>query len=376
MEYSGGRTKDTIIDWINKKTGPVSKEVDCAGMEADAAEAKMALSFFGALEGEMYDAFMKSANNPAIAEKFAFLHTSDGDCAAKFGAAAGGIALSRRFDESPLAYTGAASEDEIVAFAKGSSVPRLITFSEDYIEPIFGDRNPALILFTEETGTGYQSAYEQAAKDMQGEILFVTSGVTDGIQSRLAEFIGVGKEDMPTLRVISPEETMLKFVYEGDASALSADDIGKFVKDFKAGSLKPHLKSAARPEADTVEGLTTLVGSSWDEIVGDASKDVLVKYYAPWCGHCKALAPVWDELAKATESIDDLIIAKFDATENEVAGLDIRGYPTLKFYPKDNKAGVDYSGDRALEDFKAWLGSNSSAYKAAAPAGEATQEEL
>jgi len=160
MEYSGGRTKDTIVDWINKKTGPVSKEVDCAGMESDTAEAKMALSFFGALEGEMYEAFMKSANNPAIAEKFAFFHTSDGDCAAKFGAAAGGIALSRRFDESPLAYSGAASEDEIVAFAKGSSVPRLITFSEDYIEPIFGDRNPALILFTEETGTGYQSAYE------------------------------------------------------------------------------------------------------------------------------------------------------------------------------------------------------------------------
>ena len=180
---------------------------------------------------------------------------------------------------------------------------------------------------------------------------------------------------MPTLRVISPEETMLKFVYEGDASALSVDDVSKFVTDFKAGSLKPHLKSAARPEADTVEGLTTLVGSSWDEIVGDASKDVLVKYYAPWCGHCKALAPVWDELAKATESIDDLVIAKFDATENEVAGLDIRGYPTLKFYPKDNKAGVDYSGDRALEDFKAWLGDNSSAYKAAAPAA-ATQEEL
>lgn len=39
---------------------------------------------------------------------------------------------------------------------------------------------------------------------MQGDILFVTSGITDGIQSRLAEFIGVGSEDMPTVRIISP----------------------------------------------------------------------------------------------------------------------------------------------------------------------------
>jgi len=110
---------------------------------------------------------------------------------------------------------------------------------------------------------------------------------------------------------------------------------------------------------------------------------VLVKYYAPWCGHCKALAPVWDQLGEDTKDIEDLVIAKFDATANEVAGVDIRGYPTLKYYPKDNKAGVDYSGDRELDDFKKWLGENSSAYQAkraggepATPEGGEKQEEL
>ena len=108
-----------------------------------------------------------------------------------------------------------------------------------------------------------------------------------------------------------------------------------------------------------------LVGKNWEQVVKDETKDVLVKYYAPWCGHCKALAPTWDELAVAVKDIPDLVIAKFDATANEVAGLEIRGYPTLKFYPKDNKAGVDYNAGRELGDFKTWLGENSSAYKAA-----------
>jgi protein disulfide-isomerase A1 len=206
MDYTGGRTTDTIIEWINKKTGPTSSSVDCAGMEAGTTEAKLALSYFGVLEGDLYTAFMQSARNPAISEKFAFFHSTDADCASKYGASAPGLVLSRNFDESPVAYSGTANEDDIVAFAKKSSVPQLITFSEDYIEPIFGDHLPAAILFTEEEDQDFQKVFAQVAKEMQGDILFVTSGVTEGIQSRLAEFIGVGQEDMPTLRIISPEE--------------------------------------------------------------------------------------------------------------------------------------------------------------------------
>jgi protein disulfide-isomerase A1 len=378
MDYNGGRTKDTIIEWINKKTGPVSSEVDCAGMESKTAEANLAISYFGALEGDLWDNFMKSARNPAINEKYQFFHTSDASCASKFdNLAAPGLALSRRFDESPLTLTGG-SEDEIVEWAKKSSVPRLITFSEDYIEPIFGDKNAALILFTEEADQGYQTVYKQAASDLQGQLLFVTSGVTEGIQSRLAEFVGVEASDMPTMRLISPEENMLKYVWEGDAKNVTGDDIAKFVQDFKDGKLSPHLKSEPIPEPATIDGLTVLVGKSWDDVVKDPTKDVLVKYYAPWCGHCKALAPVWDSMAKAVADIDDLVIAKFDATVNEVAGLEVRGYPTLKFYPKDNKAGVDYDAGREEADFMTWLSENSSAYQAARPngTGEASQEEL
>ena len=41
-----------------------------------------------------------------------------------------------------------------------------------------------------------------------------------------------------------------------------------------------------------------VVGRNFDEIVNDPSKDVLIEFYAPWCGHCKALAPKFDELGE------------------------------------------------------------------------------
>ena len=131
------------------------------------------------------------------------------------------------------------------------------------------------------------------------------------------------------------------------------------------------MKSEEVPDPQTVDGLTSIVGKSFKSIVNDPTKDVLVQYYAPWCGHCKSLAPIYDDLAKDVEGIDDLVIAKIDATANDLEGVEILSFPTLKFFPKRDKSGIDYKGDRKLEDFQKWLSKNSSAYQAAR-----TQDEL
>ena len=172
---------------------------------------------------------------------------------------------------------------------------------------------------------------------------------------------------------------MLKYHWDGDINHLCVGCMTPFLSEFREGKLEPHLKSEPIPEEQGA--LTVLVGKNWEQIVKDETKDVLVKYYAPWCGHCKALAPTWDALAEEVKDIEDLVIAKFDATANEVAGLDIKGYPTLKYYPKDNKAGVDYNGGRELEDFVKFLGESSTAYQAGKPAQaeaetQTQQEEL
>ena len=62
---------------------------------------------------------------------------------------------------------------------------------------------------------------------------------------------------------------------------------------------------------------------------------------APWCGHCKQLAPIWEELAEHFADDKDVIIAKMDATKNEVALVHVQAFPTLKWITKDtNEVGV------------------------------------
>lgn len=208
---------------------------------------------------------------------------------------------------------------------------------------------------------------------MKGEILFAHSGVTEGIQEQLGEFIGVTADDLPTLRILAPtEESIKKFKWEGDVSALTVDDVKQFVADFKADKLSAFLKSEKAPENNDGP-VKIVVSSQFNDIVMDTTKDVLVKYYAPWCGHCQSLAPHWEKLGEHVKDVSDIVIAKYDATLNENEGVNIEGFPTLMFYPKDNKDGVNAEG-RSLNGLKKWLGENSEVYKAAFP-GEELEDE-
>lgn len=76
-----------------------------------------------------------------------------------------------------------------------------------------------------------------------------------------------------------------KFPFTG--GDITAASIGKFVDDFVAGKVEPSVKSEPIPEKQDGP-VTIIVAKNYEEIVMDDKKDVLVEFYAPWCGHCKA----------------------------------------------------------------------------------------
>ena len=88
----------------------------------------------------------------------------------------------------------------------------------------------------------------------------------------------------------------------------------------------------------------------------DQTKDVLVEFYAPWCGHCKTLAPKYEELAKKLANNKDLIIAKMDSTLNEVKGINIKSFPTIKLWTKRDKSNpIDFNAEREVDVFIKFL---------------------
>ena len=86
-----------------------------------------------------------------------------------------------------------------------------------------------------------------------------------------------------------------------------------------------------------------------------------MEYYAPWCGFCKKLAPIYEELAEHFKGRDEIVIAQIDMTVNDVASVGVNAYPTIILF-KDGKL-TWYDGEREFEELKAFVEENAGATK-------------
>jgi len=165
--------------------------------------------------------------------------------------------------------------------------------------------------------------------------------------------IGMITGDKPKVGVF--EGKSKKFVMEDE---FSVDAFEKFVQDYTDGKLEPHLKSEDVP--DSQGNVKVAVAKNFDELIFNSGKDALIEFYAPWCGHCKSLAPKYDELGEKMAE-EDVVIAKMDATANDVPdGFDVQGFPTIYWLPKGQKKPVSYQGGREVDDFVKYIAKEAS----------------
>lgn len=108
-------------------------------------------------------------------------------------------------------------------------------------------------------------------------------------------------------------------------------------KPFKAVDPNPNGLSVSLT-AETFQSLVTMTAEPW-----------FIKFYAPWCHHCQAIAPNWHQLAKEMKGRLNIGEVNCDAEARLCKDARLHGYPTILFFKGGER--VEYDGLRGLGDF-------------------------
>ncbi|KAL8247596.1 hypothetical protein R6Q59_008812 [Mikania micrantha] len=352
--YNGPRNKDAIVSWVQKKIGPGLHNLTTVE-EAErvlASESPVVVGFVENLAGPDSEELAAASKQE---DEVSFYQTSNADVAKLFHINPQGkrpaLVLLKKEDEKVSYFGGQFTRSEVTEFVYKNKLPLVIYFTRASASQVF--ENPIknqVILFTTLNDTKkFLPMFQEAAKDFMGKALFVYVPMDEEDAGKpVAEYFGIDG-DAPRVIAFTGNEDSRKFFFDGE---LTLKNIKSFGENFLLDNLKPFYKSDPIPEMNDGD-VKIVVGNNFDEIVLDESKDVLLEIYAPWCGHCQALEPTYNKLAKHLRGIDSLVIAKMDGTTNEHPRAKSDGYPTLLFFPAGNKSfdPITVDTDRTVKAF-------------------------
>jgi protein disulfide-isomerase A1 len=357
IDYNKERKIDAMIEFMKKKSAPASEELK------DAAEVKAKLEDKNRrciLVSDNLDDLQKYMNTGRIVEEFKFYHTSERVGKEVFPEIEKpSIVLLKDFGEKKIVYTGSFEHTEFEAFLRKNQFDIVTILDHESSKPVFSDGDKVgvfLIVAADNPTEEQEKMLRKLAEKRQSDkymFLFCTKGTEMG--KRFFSFFGIEEADAPLIEIIEGKGKPTRYRHTGK---LTVDEISKFMDDFEAKKLEVFIKSEPIPESNPGP-VYTVVAKNFKEMIMNDDKDVFVKYYAPWCGHCKALAPIFVELAESLKHNPNLRIAEIDATKNDIEGVRITAYPTLYLYQAGKKKNPKkYEGERTLEEMTKFLQEN------------------
>jgi len=349
LDYEGERSSMAMIQWVKKKSGPITKHLTTEReREVFFGEPAIRVIAYVEPDSDNLNTWTEIANSGKL-EDFELAHYTD---ASLYNGQSKDSVVIFRFDEDPIVYSGQFQADSIIGWVLGEAYPIIDELAQKTWQRSQNSKQPLLAIFMPDISDNTFTFAKTVASNFRGKVI-----TTYSTAPQIAERWGASGKIIPTAILVKWVGDQPKFVvYNEEAEVLTPDICVTFAQQSLDGTYTGFKKSEPIP-ANNDDAVKVVVGKTFEEIVFDKEKDVFVEFYAPWCGHCKKLAPVWDELGEVFEDkAPNVVIAKIDATSNALPdGIDISGFPTLIFFPADNKKGIPYDDDRDLDSMKEFV---------------------
>lgn len=358
-DYTGERSAEGIIQWMKRQASPGVPTLDSAASVAQFIDAHniSVVGFFKDVESEA----AKVLDELYFETSGEFAKTSSPEAFTKYEVHTESVVLFKKFDEGradlPLTEDFKLDQENLTSFIQMNSLELIINFTPEKSESIFTSSvKTHALLFINSSIEAHTALIEEArtvAKDFKGKILFVLLDV-HGTAAKITEFFDVSTDDIPTARMF---DMVSRNKFTMSPGPFTMETLRKFCQDMLDKTIEPYFRSEPVPDDWDKGPVKVLVGKNFKSVALDPTKNVFVEFYAPWCDFCKQLAPIWQELGEKYADHTDIIIAKMDATANEVEGQNIRGFPSLIYFPAEGKEEVEYRGEQTVEKMSAFLDS-------------------
>jgi len=354
-EYHGPREADGIVKYMRAQAGPAAKPLeDAAALEKFIARSEdIKFVAFTKADSSVGKAFTKAANG--LRENYVF----------------GITAATEEHKDQIVAFRNFGTEDKEVVYAGKNNADDIRKWVQQVSVPLAGiyDRNtkerygslPLLFVYSkvsaenDPAGLRYiLNRLRPVAKEFQGKLHFVAADRSD----HNFEEMNLNKDEKYQVAIVDGDK-----MYKSDLTTIKKEDIKAFAQSFVDGKAEQYIKSEDVPAPVKSGEVEVVVGKTFNDIITKTETDTFVVAYAPWCGHCKALLPTWEKLAKKYNvEGGNVRVAKIDATNNFVpSNFEVRGFPSIFWVPagKGDKP-MKYEGGREMEDFEKYIKSHAS----------------
>ncbi|XP_051789363.1 protein disulfide-isomerase A2 [Erpetoichthys calabaricus] len=359
VEFTGKRKAAGIVQWLKRRSGPsatVLNNISSTQEFVDANEIAV-VGFFKDIKGDETKIFYEVAVEMVDVE---FGITDCKDVFEQYAVDQDSVVLFKKFDEKrddfKLMTDNKTDKEELMKFIKFNSLELVTEFNEQNSDKIFEAKvkHHSLLFInkTLETHLTLLESFRSAASEFREKVLFVLIDI-NGNHDHVLDYFGLKKEDIPAIRIIDTDSLKK---YSLSEKEISSENILKLCLGVLEGTAQPHLMSQEIPDDWNDNPVKILVGKNIEKVAFDETKNVFVMFYAPWCAHCKELTPTWENLAEKYKDHENIIIAKIDATANDIEVVSVPGYPAIKYFPagKERKI-IDYNSQRDVETFSKFL---------------------